>query len=159
MKSKRITFSELCDMMFAHNNEKQQEPLMAVVVFKQESFNTPYSEKSRSYSVTSECKYFKPNMGGNSLFGNCLDGSDNGVRLDWYMYGDNPWQVEYCYLLNEWKFKPVEELWQDMEEAKALFVDCMEAIAMRQGGMSPRESISNGINLLTEMTVGKVQEA
>ena len=75
MKSKRITFSELCDMMFAHNNEKQQEPLMAVVVFKQESFNTPYSEKSRSYSVTSECKYFKPNMGGNSLFGNCLDGS------------------------------------------------------------------------------------
>lgn len=96
MKSKRITFEELCYIMFCHKTSSNKGcPLEAVIVFKQESFNKEYSELSRSYSVSSESKYFMSNMGGNSLFGSCLDGSDSGVRLDWYMRGDNPWQVEY----------------------------------------------------------------
>ena len=160
MKSKRITFSELCDMMYEHNDGNNKEPLKAVIVFKQESFSKPYSERSRSYAVCSETKYFKSNMGGNSLFGNCLDGSENGVRLDWYMRAEEkPWLVDYCYITNEWQFKSEAELWQDLDAASERFVDCMEAIALKQGGLSPRESISNGIRLLTEMTVGKVQEA
>ena len=102
MKSKRITFGELCDIMFNHNASNKKEcPLEAVIVFKQVSFNKEYSELSRSYVVCSETKYFMPNMGGNSLFGSCLDGSESGVRLDWYMQGDKPWQVEYCYLIND----------------------------------------------------------
>lgn len=40
-----------------------------------------------------------------SLFGNCLDGSDVGVRLDTYMFAvpvdgvGKAWKVEYCYIV------------------------------------------------------------
>lgn len=68
----------------------------AVIVFKPESFDKKYSEKARSYQVNSNAKYFDGNMNGSSLFGNCLDGTDDGVRLDKYMY--DGWEVDYCYI-------------------------------------------------------------
>lgn len=77
------------------------EPLKGVVVFKEESFDEHYSEKSRSYSVYSSAKYFRSEMCGTSLFGDCLDGSESGVRLDWYMRGDKPWKVDYCYFTSD----------------------------------------------------------
>ena len=72
----------------------------AVVVFKQESFSREYSEESRSYEINRDAKYFDGNMIGNSLFGNCLDGKDDGVRLDHYMNAEKGgWKVEYCYIV------------------------------------------------------------
>jgi hypothetical protein len=72
----------------------------AVVVFKPESFEDEFTETERSYAVYSDAKYFDGNMIGNSLFGNCLDGKDNGVRLDWYMSSQEGkrWIVDYCYI-------------------------------------------------------------
>ena len=35
----------------------------------------------------------------NSLFGYCLDESDMGVRLDYYM-AEGGWKVEDCYMLD-----------------------------------------------------------
>ena len=70
----------------------------AIVVFKKESFNKPYSEKARSYEISSDAKYFNPEMNGNSLFGYCLDGSDQGVRLDQYLH--DGWIVDYCYIID-----------------------------------------------------------
>ena len=43
-------------------------------------------------------------MGGYSIFACCLDGTDQGVRLDWYMEEEgNPdgWKVENCYILEQ----------------------------------------------------------
>lgn len=75
----------------------------AIVVFKQESFNREFSETERSYKVYSEAKYFNGNMIGNSLFGDCLDGKDDGVRLDRYMSllpeEGLRWVVDYCYIV------------------------------------------------------------
>ena len=159
MKSKRITFKELCDIMFDHNTNKKGCPLKAVIVFTQESFNKEYSELSRSYSVSSESKYFMPNMGGNSLFGNCLDGSESGVRLDWYIYGDKPWRVEYCYLVNDWKFKTREELIAEAKAAGEAFADCLEAIALSDGVNDVRDGISNGIEMLFQYYAGGTQKA
>jgi hypothetical protein len=68
----------------------------AVVVFTEDSFKKPYTELERSYKISSGDKYFDGNMGGNSLFGNCLDGTDLGVRLDIYIY--EGWKVDYCYI-------------------------------------------------------------
>lgn len=65
-------------------------------MYKQENWEKPYTEEQRSYEVISSNKYFMPNMLGSSIFGNCLDGTDQGVRLDWYN-----WEVDYCYLLEE----------------------------------------------------------
>ena len=68
------------------------------IVFSQESFNKPYDEKSRTYAVSSDNKAFKAGLGGYSIYGSCLDGSDPCVRLDGYMRGENAWKIEKCYL-------------------------------------------------------------
>ena len=160
MKSKRITFGELCDIMFDHNASNKKEcPLEAVIVFKQESFNKEYSELSRSYAVCSETKYFMPNMGGNSLFGSCLDGSESGVRLDWCMQGDKPWQVEYCYLINDWKFKTSEQLTAEAKAAGEALIDCLDAIALSCGVNNARDGIANSIEMLLQHYAGGTQKA
>lgn len=91
----KITFGQLCN---TSNTWKE-----AVIVFAPESFGRDFSELERSYKVSSEAKYFDANMGGSSLFGNCLDGKDDGVRLDWYMKRPKEegtrWIVEYCYII------------------------------------------------------------
>jgi hypothetical protein len=75
----------------------------AVIVFTAESFDYKYTETERSYKVASNAKWFNPNMIGMSLIGDCLDGQDNGVRLDKYMRllpnEGNKWKVEYCYII------------------------------------------------------------
>ena len=101
---KHMSFSEFCQKMEQYNMVPgDKEPLKGVVVFQEVSFNVHYSETSRSYSVSSRAKYFNAEMGGSSLFGSCLDGSDSCVRLDWYMYGEKPWLVDYCYFTSEFK--------------------------------------------------------
>lgn len=69
----------------------------AVIVFTKESFSKDYTETERSYEVSSESNYFKSGKISNAIYGNCLDGRDNGVRLDWYI-GSGEWRVEKIYL-------------------------------------------------------------
>ena len=78
------------------------EDLTAHIIFTEDSFAKPYSLLSRTYRVSSDNKAFWPNMGGYSIFAYCLDGTDQGVRLDRYMEEEgNPsgWKVETCYIL------------------------------------------------------------
>lgn len=78
--------------------QKQKKEVMGVIVFTEDSFDKPYDEQARSYEVSSMAKYFNPFAGGSGLAGDCLDGTDDGVRLDYYMsvYG---WEPEYCYIV------------------------------------------------------------
>lgn len=104
---KHISFSELWDTFVEHNRKngitsqfEDNKRLVGVVVFKPESWpGHEYTLEERSYKVVSDNKAFIPGMGGNSIFGECLDGVDRGVRLDWYMKSDRPWKVDFCYLL------------------------------------------------------------
>ena len=52
--------------------------------------------------MSSDNKAYRPNMGGYSIFGWAIDGSDPGVRLERYMAaekgGPNGWKVDYCYM-------------------------------------------------------------
>ena len=101
---KKITFTELRDYFYTHNKACNwvTDVLKAVIVFTPDSFDKEYSEESHSYEIRSDANTFR-NTISNSLFANCLDGTDQGVRLDWYMeyYGnkDNGWKVDYCYLI------------------------------------------------------------
>lgn len=103
---KKISFSELASAMIKFNQENgyttkgNPKKLKGVIVFSKDSFNKPYTEQQRSYEVTSDEKAFLPNMLGTSLFGDCLDGIDISIRLDWYMGGREGWKVDYCYLLD-----------------------------------------------------------
>jgi len=103
---KKLTWSEIEKAMWKFNEEHgyttkgNEKRLEAVVVFKEESWDKPYTETQRSYQFSSDNKAFLPNQLGNSIFGDCLDGKDLGVRLDWYMKdSEKPWKVDYCYLL------------------------------------------------------------
>lgn len=94
---KKISFNEL-------KNRDTNTWKQAVIVFTSESFNKPFSETERSYTVSSNAKYFDGSKIGNSLYGNCLDGKDVGVRLDYYMHSlpedglGKRWIPEYCYI-------------------------------------------------------------
>lgn len=100
----KITFEEMGRRMYSHNGEYgSHNPLKAVIVFTEDSFTVPYTEKERSYKVSSNNKYWLPGFCSNSIFGDCLDGTDPGVRLDRYMFpveGEG-WKVEYCYFVEE----------------------------------------------------------
>lgn len=69
------------------------EEITAVIVYAQSNFTKEYSEESRSYRVSNfGGKAFFDGMIGNSIYGDCLDGSEYGVRLDAYN-----WKIEKCY--------------------------------------------------------------
>lgn len=98
---RKFTRHELYGIMHEYNCMHEKEvnrpnyPLIAaVIVYKQENFNQVYPVKSRSYLVFSDSKYFCWWMGGSSLPGYCLDGTDQGVRLEAYK-----WEAEYCYFV------------------------------------------------------------
>ena len=105
---KKITFDELYVRFVNHNNESnvtsqfsdsQFNRLVGVVVFKSENWpGKDFSLESRSYRFASDNKYFVSGLGGNSIFADSLDGSDRGVRLDYYI---NEWDVDYCYIEGE----------------------------------------------------------
>ena len=78
--------------------QKQKKEVTGVIVFTENSFPSPYDVTGRSYEVSSMAKYFNPSALGNGLVGNCLDGKDDGVRLDYYM-GEYGWKPEYCYIV------------------------------------------------------------
>ena len=105
MEENRMTFKEVRNHFIEHNKKSNwtKNILKAVIVFTEDSFTREYSEESRSYEISSDNKTFR-NSFSNSLFGYCLDGTDQGVRLDCYMefYGNKPgWKVDYCYLVEE----------------------------------------------------------
>lgn len=81
-----------------------KEDLTAHIIFTEDSFARIYPLLSRTYRLSSDNKAFWPNMGSYSIFADCLDGTDQGVRLDWYMLEEgNPggWRVEKCYILEQ----------------------------------------------------------
>lgn len=93
-----MTFAEMRSRFCEAENEGK-EHLSGYIVFSQDSFDKPYDERSRTYGVSSNNKAFQAGMGGYSIFGSCLDGTDPCVRLDGYMFGENAWKIEKCYMM------------------------------------------------------------
>lgn len=85
--------------------EEEGKHLSGYVVFSQDSFEQPYSETSRTYVISSDNKAFQGGMGGYSIYGYCLDGTDPCVRLDRYMAvehgGADGWKIERCYMKSD----------------------------------------------------------
>lgn len=81
---------------------RQRLHICGFIVFSQDSFRKEFSERDRTYYVSSDNKAYQAHKGGYSIFANCLDGKDLGVRLEQYMAeelgGQNGWKVERCYI-------------------------------------------------------------
>ena len=91
----KLSFQELKDQRLTWKT--------AVIVFAQESFTKEYSLESRSYRLYENDMWgLDDTKMGRRITGSCLDGTDQNVRLDNYMFNhadpkDN-WKVEYCYI-------------------------------------------------------------
>ena len=98
---KKMSFDEIRDLFFKHNKENNitqqwsdKNPLYAVIVFDNKSFDRDYPLESRSYRFRSDNKGFIYNMLSNSIWAPSLDETDY-IRIDWYL---DDWIVEYCYI-------------------------------------------------------------
>ena len=100
-----LSYGELCQQF--REAESRGEHLSGLIVFTEDSFSEHYSEESRTYAVSSQNKAFQPGMGGYSIYGSAIDGTDPLVRLESYMAaedgGEDGWVVETCYLKHEEK--------------------------------------------------------
>ncbi len=100
-----MDYKQLYKLFSQQEREHPETHLTACVTFS--SFGPAnrkeYSWDGRTYEISSNNKAFQPNKGGYSIFGSCLDGSDQCVRLDRYMReekgGENGWVVEDCFLV------------------------------------------------------------
>lgn len=102
---KELSYGELCEHF--REAEAKGEHLSGLIVFTEDSFSEHYSEESRTYAVSSQNKAFQPGMGGYSIYGSALDGSDPLIRLEAFMAaergGEDGWVVETCYLKSKEK--------------------------------------------------------
>lgn len=102
-----MTYQELKRIFVAHEATDPSYHLTGIIQFSNIG-DTLFHKRERSYFISSNNKAFRPDMNGYSIFGSCLDGTDNNVRLDAYMADEhgsaNGWKVETCcivvYILN-----------------------------------------------------------
>lgn len=97
-----MNYSEVKQIFRELKQTSPKDDLTAHIIFTEDSFDKPYSLLGRTYRFSSNNKAFWPHMFSNSIFACCLDGTDQGVRLDWYMAEEgnkDGWKVENCYIL------------------------------------------------------------
>lgn len=82
---------------------KEKRVVDAFVTFTPDSFEKAYTQLERTYLFASNEKAFSADACGYSIFGNCMDGSDMGIRLERYMAdekgGKNGWKIENCGII------------------------------------------------------------
>ena len=102
-KQVEMTYAELVAKF--RSAERRGIHMTGYIQFTRDSFTEEYSEQARTYGVSSNNKAYRPNMGGYSIYGGSLDGSDPCVRLEQYMAdeygGKNGWKVERCYCMSD----------------------------------------------------------
>lgn len=98
---KKMTWDQMTNLFRDYNKYPQSNtPVRGYIVFAPESFQKPYTLEERTYCVRSDCNWFNKRIS-TSLYGDCLDGTDHGVRLDAYMknFGNKDgWIVAECYV-------------------------------------------------------------
>lgn len=92
-----LSYREMSDV-FIHANKIGHKPVRGYIVFDQSGFDKPYSEESRTYCISSDNKAYRPNMGGYSVYGSCLDGTDICIRMDGFIRGPQALKIERCYM-------------------------------------------------------------
>lgn len=100
-----MTYQELRKLFYTHEDKDPSTHLTAYITFS--GFGSQnqktYPWESRTYAISSNNKAYKPEKGGYSIYGSCLDGTDCGIRLEKYMRdeqgGKDGWTVEDCCLI------------------------------------------------------------
>ena len=100
-----MKYQELKALFRQHESNHPKEHLQGYISFSDfgPAETRQFPPRGRTYAISSNNKAFRPNMGGYSIFGSALDGTDRDVRLDHYMKeergGSNGWTVNDCCIL------------------------------------------------------------
>lgn len=96
-----MNYAELRDILCEAAKAKTE--VTAFATFTPDGFKQPYPQVARTYLFTSNNKAFIANASGYSIFSWCLDGTENGIRLERYMRdekgGPDGWKIETCGLV------------------------------------------------------------
>lgn len=102
--------------------------LQGVITYAKSNWEREYSEESRSYKVYSQSNRFSAGKISNSMYGYCLDGTDQGVRLDLYTWKIEKFYIEayiekkhgdYIVLMKNSKYGDVQKFFDTEKEARA----------------------------------------
>lgn len=96
-----MSYAEMRDKFSQQEDKHDGTHIKGYIVFSEDSFDKPYPIESRTYVVSSNNKAFQSGIGGYSIYGSSLDGTDVCVRLDGYMRCENPWKIEGCYMIED----------------------------------------------------------
>lgn len=99
------SYSQLSEYLY-EMNRNNEGPIDAYIVFTPDSFTKEYTQKSRTYFFPSDSKAFRSDACSSSIWADCADGTECGVRIDLYMKCDKPWKVQECGILTEEKDFP-----------------------------------------------------
>lgn len=111
---------------YNHTVSINAKPLTAYIIYDASNWNKVFHENFRTYVVNSWSNLFIDDKISNSLFGNCLDLLEFGVRLDWYN-----WKREKCYLCTDGlpaNWKELIQSYKDRMEAIASMADKVETV-------------------------------
>lgn len=156
-----MNYHELKKLFCDHESGKPKTHLTAYITFS--SFNPTetrnFTWESRTYIVSSDNKAFRPSMGGYSIFGSCLDGTDRGIRLENYIAeergGKDGWGVEDCgilsYLLLENSDYGITtpKLYYDLEQAQAGMLSKLAGFVYADPAELVRRYRMNGCRIAT----------
>lgn len=105
-----MKYQDLKSIFRTHESDHPKDHLTAFIRFSSfgHKCDKNYTELQSTYVISSNNKAYLPNMGGYSIFGSCLDGTDPCLRLDGYIQeehgGKDGWVIDDCcivaYLLN-----------------------------------------------------------
>jgi len=100
-----MDYKQMKELFCRHECEHPQTHLTGGITFSSFGLGNKkdYPWRSRTYIISSNNKAFQSDMGGYSIFGSCLDGEDQCLRLSDLMCeergGKDGWVVESCFLV------------------------------------------------------------
>lgn len=108
-KPEIMTYIELKQRFCEHEEQGDKEPLEGYVVFSEDNYIKKCSEIERTYVFSSRNKAFMKDTVDCSIYGYCLAGGDQEIRLDQYIVNENAsakgWRMEYVYMKDKSKRK------------------------------------------------------
>lgn len=145
-----MTYAALKQAFREYNKTSLKEKLTAHIIFAENSFTQKYPLLSRTYRITSDEKSYQPDKDGYSIFGECLDRTDQDVRLEHYMAEegvDDGWKVQDGYMLEHMRdaaaIRSLQRVVQGGDTVCFFFGDtCIQAREVMENGKVRLEAIS-----------------
>ena len=87
-------FKSLSDCYdYVKEHKLYEKSIDIYIVYSADNWTEPYSELSRTYVTSTSYKYFDVSKLGTGLYGSCLDGTDECLRLNNY-----DWKIDLVKL-------------------------------------------------------------